>query len=160
MPPGNPFDSIELPMSRERAGCTRSFSAGLSSISGLIRPREVRLAISTVGSTASIGPGAWWITKPIRFAGLGCTDLGGFHEADPLRRVSRRKRIHDAAQIGCARRAVLPWLSRGPRREFPMLVSPFRHRQVRVSAAKGSPVSASAASFPVKGCQRSTATST
>ena len=66
MPPGNSFDSIEFPASRERAGFTRSFSAGLSAISGSIRPREVRLAISTVGSTASIGPGAWWITKPIQ----------------------------------------------------------------------------------------------
>ena len=66
MPPGNSLDSIELPASRERAGLTRSFSAGLSSISGSIRPRDVRLAISTVGSTASIGPGAWWITKPIQ----------------------------------------------------------------------------------------------
>ena len=59
MPPGNSLDSIELPASRDRAGLTRSRSAGLSEISGSSRPREVRLAISTVGNTASIGPGAW-----------------------------------------------------------------------------------------------------
>ncbi len=66
MPPGNSLDSIEFPASRDRAGLTRSRSAGLSEISGSSRPREARLAISTVGSTASIGPGAWWMTKPIQ----------------------------------------------------------------------------------------------
>jgi hypothetical protein len=39
---------------------------GLSSISGSIRCRELRFASSTVGCTASIGPGAWWMTKPIQ----------------------------------------------------------------------------------------------
>ena len=55
-----------LPLSRARAGFTRSRSAGLSSISGSMRWRELRLAISTVGWTANIGPGAWCITKPIQ----------------------------------------------------------------------------------------------
>jgi hypothetical protein len=133
MPPGNSFDSIELPASRERAGLTRSFSAGLSSISGSIRPREVRLAISTVGSTASIGPGAWWITKPIQLLpGLGRADLRGLHEADPLRRVAGRQRIHDGAQIGRARGAVPPGLGRGARAEPAMRIRPFRHRQVGI----------------------------
>ena len=66
MPPANSFDSIVLPASRERAGLTRSRSSGLSSISGSIRWRELRLASSTVGWTASIGPGAWWMAKPIQ----------------------------------------------------------------------------------------------
>ena len=61
-PAGNSFDSMVLPASRERAGFTRSRSAGLSSISGSMRWRENRLASSTVGCTASIGPGAWWMT--------------------------------------------------------------------------------------------------
>ena len=66
MPPANSFDSMVLPASRERAGFTRSRSAGLSSISGSMRWREYRLASSTVGCTASTGPGAWWMTKPIQ----------------------------------------------------------------------------------------------
>ncbi len=66
MPPANSLDSIVLPASRERAGFTRSRSSGLSSISGSIRCREFRFASSTVGWTASIGPGAWWIAKPIQ----------------------------------------------------------------------------------------------
>ena len=65
MPPANSFESMVLPASRERAGFTRCLSAALSSISGSMRWRELRLASSTVGCTASIGPGAWWITKPI-----------------------------------------------------------------------------------------------
>lgn len=48
------------------SGPTRSSSSGLSSISGSIRCLEFRLASSTVGCTASIGPGAWWIAKPIQ----------------------------------------------------------------------------------------------
>lgn len=51
-----------LPESRERAGAISSASAADSSISGSIRCFELRLAISTVGHTAIIGPGAWWIT--------------------------------------------------------------------------------------------------
>ena len=65
MPPENSFDSMVLPASRERAGFTLSLSAALSSISGSMRWRELRLASSTVGCTASIGPGAWWITNPM-----------------------------------------------------------------------------------------------
>ena len=64
MPPANSFDSMVLPASRERAGFTLSRSAGLSSISGSMRWREFRLASSTVGCTASAGPGAWWMMKP------------------------------------------------------------------------------------------------
>jgi hypothetical protein len=56
-----------LPESRERAGAINSASAADSSISGSIRCFELRLAISTVGQTAIIGPGAWWITYPIQF---------------------------------------------------------------------------------------------
>ena len=66
MPPANSFDSIVLPASRDRAGLTLSRSSGLSSISGSIRWREFRFANSTVGWTASIGPGAWCITKPMK----------------------------------------------------------------------------------------------
>ena len=57
-PAGNSFERTVLPASRERAGLTRSRSAGLSAISGSMRWREKRLASSTVGCTASIGPGA------------------------------------------------------------------------------------------------------
>jgi len=66
MPPANSFDSMVLPASRERAGLTRSRRAALSSISGSMRWRELRFASSTVGCTASIGPGAWWMAKPIQ----------------------------------------------------------------------------------------------
>ena len=66
MPPANSFDSMVLPASRDRAGFTRSRSSGLSSIRGSIRCRELRLASSTVGWTASIGPGAWWMANPIQ----------------------------------------------------------------------------------------------
>ena len=66
MPPENSFDSMVLPASRARAGLTRSRSSGLSSISGSIRWRELRFASSTVGWTASIGPGAWCMTKPMK----------------------------------------------------------------------------------------------
>ena len=65
-PPANSFDSIVLPESLDRAGLTRLRSAALSSISGSMRWREFRLANSTVGWTASIGPGAWWMTKPMK----------------------------------------------------------------------------------------------
>ncbi len=51
-----------LPESRERAGAMRSASADDSSINGSIRCFEFRLAISTVGQTAIMGPGAWWMT--------------------------------------------------------------------------------------------------
>ena len=53
-----------LPLSRLRAGVTRSRRTGVSSISVATRWRENRLASSTVGWTASTGPGAWWIRKP------------------------------------------------------------------------------------------------
>ena len=61
-PPGNSLLSCRLPLSRERAGATRSRSAGVSSSSGSTRCSEKRLASSVVGCTASIGPGAWWTT--------------------------------------------------------------------------------------------------
>jgi hypothetical protein len=54
--------STVLPLSRERRSFTRSRRTSLSSISGSIRCLELRLASSTVGETAIIGPGAWWIT--------------------------------------------------------------------------------------------------
>jgi hypothetical protein len=66
VPPGKSLDSMVLPASRDRAGFTRWRMAGLSSISGSMRWREARLAISTVGWTQSIGPGAWWMTKPMK----------------------------------------------------------------------------------------------
>ena len=54
--------STVLPLSRARRSLTRSRRTSLSSISGSIRCLELRLASSTVGATAIIGPGAWWIT--------------------------------------------------------------------------------------------------
>jgi hypothetical protein len=48
-----------LPESRDRAGDINSRSAGDSSIKGSMRCLELRLAMSTVGHTAIIGPGAW-----------------------------------------------------------------------------------------------------
>jgi len=64
IPPANSFESMVLPESRARDGRTRSRKTALSSISGLMRWREFRFASSTVGCTASIGLGAWAITKP------------------------------------------------------------------------------------------------
>jgi len=61
-PPGNSFESCRLPECLERAGATRSRIAGVSSTSGSMRWSEKRLASSVVGCTASIGPGAWWMT--------------------------------------------------------------------------------------------------
>jgi hypothetical protein len=51
-----------LPESRLLGGAIRSFSTSDFSIRGSIRILELRLAISTVGHTAIIGPGAWWMT--------------------------------------------------------------------------------------------------
>jgi hypothetical protein len=51
-----------LPLSLERRSLTRERKTSLSSISGSIRCFELRFASSTVGETAIIGPGAWWIT--------------------------------------------------------------------------------------------------
>jgi hypothetical protein len=76
MPPANSFESMVLPASRERAGNTLSRSAGLSSISGSMRCREFRLASSTVGCTASIGPGAWWIANPMNELPLSVLCVG------------------------------------------------------------------------------------
>jgi hypothetical protein len=64
MPPGNSLASTVLPLSRERAGATRSRKTGVSSMSVATRWREKRLASSTVGWTARTGPGAWWTMKP------------------------------------------------------------------------------------------------
>ena len=61
-PPGNSLLSTVLPLSRERRSFTRSRRTSLSSISGSMRCFELRFASSTVGATAIIGPGAWWIT--------------------------------------------------------------------------------------------------
>ena len=57
-PPRNSLARMVLPESRARAGAMRAESVSLSSISGSIRCLEFRLAISTVGATAIIGPGA------------------------------------------------------------------------------------------------------
>ena len=61
-PPRNSLARMVLPASRERAGAINAFNTGDSSISGSMRCFELRLAISTVGETAIMGPGAWWIT--------------------------------------------------------------------------------------------------
>ena len=66
MPPANSFDSMVLPESRDLAGRTNSRSAGLSSIRGSMRWRELRFASSTVGWTAKAGPGAWWMMNPMK----------------------------------------------------------------------------------------------
>jgi hypothetical protein len=58
-PPGNSFESTVLPESRDRGLCTSVRSTSDSSISGSMRCFELRLAISTVGWMAIIGPGAW-----------------------------------------------------------------------------------------------------
>jgi len=47
-------------------GRTFARNVGHSSISGSMRWRDARLARSTVGWTASIGPGAWSMTNPMR----------------------------------------------------------------------------------------------
>ena len=58
-PPGNSFERTVFPESRDRGLCTRTRSTSDSSISGSTRCFELRLAISTVGCTAIIGPGDW-----------------------------------------------------------------------------------------------------
>jgi hypothetical protein len=65
-------------------------------------------------------------------ARLGSTYLCGLHEADTLRGVPRRQRIHDLAQIGRPRRPVPPRFRTGTGRQPAMLFGPFRHRQIRV----------------------------
>ena len=65
-PPGKRLASTVLPLSRDRAGATIFRSSALSSISGSMRCCELRLASSTVGCTARIGPGAWWMMNPMK----------------------------------------------------------------------------------------------
>jgi hypothetical protein len=57
-PPGNSFERMVLPLSRDRGLCTRPRSTGLSSMSGSMRCFELRFAISTVGWIDMTGPGA------------------------------------------------------------------------------------------------------
>ena len=61
-PPGKLFESTVLDPSRSRGWLTLRRRRGQSSINGSIRCREFRFAISTVGDTAIIGPGAWSMT--------------------------------------------------------------------------------------------------
>jgi hypothetical protein len=61
MPPSNSFDSVVLPLSRERAGATFARSRGVSTIIGARRCFDQRSPTSTVGSTTSIELGAWSI---------------------------------------------------------------------------------------------------
>src|SRR2546428_342408 len=93
-PPSNSFTWTVFPLSRDRGSATRSRSAGVDSIIGASRCLLTRFAVSTVGCTISIGPGARWITKP-------------------LGRMGRRQAIHDLAQIGRASGAPLSRLSGG-----------------------------------------------
>jgi hypothetical protein len=51
---------------------------------------------------------------------------------DPLRRVARRQRIHDLAQVGRTGRAISPRFRRTTRREPAVRIRPFRHREVRI----------------------------
>src|SRR5574343_3316 len=62
MPPGNSFSSIVLLLSRLLLSVILAESRGVSCTIGLIRCLLYRLAPSTVGSTSSIGPGAWSTT--------------------------------------------------------------------------------------------------
>ena len=57
-PPGNSFERTVLPESRERGSLTSVCRTPDSSIRGSTLCFELRLAISTVGCTAIIGPGA------------------------------------------------------------------------------------------------------
>ena len=61
IPPGNSLLNIVLPQSRLRLGAIRSASTGVSVIMLSSRCLLRRFAISTVGCTASSGPGAWWM---------------------------------------------------------------------------------------------------
>ena len=62
IPPGKSLLNIVFPESRLRAGAIFSASTGVSVISASSRCLLSRFAISTVGCTSSIGPGAWSIT--------------------------------------------------------------------------------------------------
>ena len=55
------FDRTVLPESRDLGSRTSFRRTSDSSISGSMRCFELRLAISTVGCTDIIGPGAWWM---------------------------------------------------------------------------------------------------
>ena len=57
-PPGNSLSSIVLPLSLDLGSLTLSRKIGQFSIAGSIRIFELRLDVSTVGLTISIGPGA------------------------------------------------------------------------------------------------------
>ena len=62
IPPGNSLLNIVLPESRLRLGAIFSANTGVSVISDSSRCLLNRFAISTVGCTNSIGPGACAIT--------------------------------------------------------------------------------------------------
>ena len=62
MPPWYSFENIVFPESRARAGAILSARHGVSLIKLSSRCLLKRFAISTVGCTHNIGPGAWSIT--------------------------------------------------------------------------------------------------
>ena len=67
-------------------------------------------------------------------ASLGRAHLRGLHEADPLRRVPGRERIHDLAQIRRARGAIPARLGRGARGQPAMRIGPCGNGEVGIGA--------------------------
>ena len=65
-------------------------------------------------------------------AALGAADLGTRHEHDAPRRMSRRQRVHDLAQVGRARGAPRPWLGGAAAPKHAVPVGPFRDEQRRL----------------------------
>ena len=57
-PPLNSFNNVVFPESLDLASFTLSRNTGDSSINGSKRVFELSLAMSTVGNTANVGPGA------------------------------------------------------------------------------------------------------
>ena len=111
---------------RERAGFTRSRRMGLSSIRVSMRWRELRLAISTVGCTASTGPGAWWMMKPRKLLPASVAPT-----CAPFMNTTRRQGCDGDRQsmisrkYGRAGRAVAARLGGGAARQNPVPVCPI-----------------------------------
>ena len=70
MPPGNSLLRTVLPLSRDLDGLTNLLRTEQSSISGPMRCFELRFAISVVGWTHIIGPGAMWMLNPTQLLPL------------------------------------------------------------------------------------------
>lgn len=95
-PPLKSFDSMVLPLSRDRAELTRFLRVGQSSISGSIRWRRVTLGHFHSWRDSHYRSGCLMndIANPV-IAAFGATDLRAFHKDDLLDRTARRQAVHN-----------------------------------------------------------------